>query len=79
MYGLEKGKGKGDKGFAFDLEEEISKDPNRAKEILKNAEKCAGEIKKLLREGTNEKEFEPLGTILHGYTAVQKVIKKIAK
>lgn len=74
MYGLEKNK---DKKFAFDLEEEVLQKPERKKEILENAEKRVQEIKKALREGTSEKEFDQLGILLHGYAALQKVIKKV--
>lgn len=76
MYGLEKDKGK---KFFFDLEEEIQTKPNRRKEILEKAEKSIQDIKKKLREGANEKEFDQLGTLLQGYAALQKVIKKVGK
>lgn len=76
MYGLEK---KGGEKFLFDLEKEIKENPTRKKELLQNAEKQALEIKKLLREGANEKEFDRLGILLHGYTSLQKVLKKVGK
>lgn len=53
--------------------------PVSGKEILEKAEKRIHEIKKLLREGQNEKDFDRLGILLHGYTALQKVIRKVAK
>ena len=76
MYGLEKKPGE---KFAFDLEKEIKEKPSRGKEILEKAEKRIHEIKKLLREGANEKNFDRLGILLHGYSALQKVLKKVAK
>ena len=76
MYGLEKKPG--DK-FSFDLENEIHERPERGKEILAKAEKRIHEIKKILREGANEKDFDRLGILLHGYTSLQKVLKKVAK
>lgn len=76
MYGLEKKQGE---KFAFDLEKEIQEKPSRAKEIQEKAEKRVLEIKKLLREGQDEKHFEQFGILLHGYTALQKVVKKVAK
>jgi len=76
MYGLEK---KGDKKFAFDLEKEIKEKPARAKQILEMAESRILEIKKSLREGANEKDFDKLGTLLNGYAALQKVLKKLTK
>ena len=76
MYGLEKKPGE---KFAFDLEKEIKEKPSRGKEIMAKVEERVHEIKKLLREGQNEKEFDRLGILLHGYAALQKVLKKAAK
>ena len=76
MYGLEKKPGE---KYAFDLEKEIHDKPARGKELLEAAEKRIHEIKKQLREGANEKEFDQLGVLLHGYSALQKVLKKVAK
>ena len=76
MFGLEKSEsGK----FAFDLEKEIKEKPARGKEIMDKVEKRIHEIKKLLREGANEKDFDRLGILLHGYAALQKVLRKVAK
>ncbi len=76
MYGLEKEKEQG-KRFAFDLEKEIKETPKKGKELIELAEKRMQEIKAQLREGTNEKDFDRLGVLLHGYTALQKVLKRI--
>ena len=76
MYGLEK---KPREKFAFDLEKEIKEKPSRGKEILERVEKRITEIKKLLREGQNEKDFDHLGILLHGYASLQKVLRKVAK
>lgn len=78
MYGLED-KGGGD-AFMFDLELEIKDTPGRGKELLEKAEKRMQEIKTALRQGESEKkDFENLGVLLHGYTALQKVLKKVVK
>lgn len=74
MYGLEKKPGE---KFAFDLEKEIKEKPARGKHLLEAAEKRIHEIKKLLREGANEKDFDHLGILLHGYSALQKVLRKV--
>ena len=74
MFGLEKQPG--DK-FAFDLEKEIKEKPSRGKEILEKVEKRIHEIKKNLREGADEKDFDKLGILLHGYAALQKVLRKV--
>ena len=65
--------------FDFDLEKEIKETPSRGKEILAKVEKRMQEIKKKLREGQSEKDFDRFGILLHGYAALQKVLKKIAK
>jgi Family of unknown function (DUF5398) len=77
MYGLEE-KERREK-FAFDLERRIKDEPQHLKELLAKAEKRMAEIKKLLREGANEKDFDRLGVLLHGYAALQKVLKKAGK
>jgi len=74
MFGLEKKPGE---KFAFDLEKEIKAKPSRGKEILDNVEKRIQEMKKHLREGANEKDFDQLGILLHGYAALQKVLRKV--
>ena len=78
MFGLEEDKKKKEK-FAFDLEKQIQSDANFTKSLTKKAEDRIAEVKKLLREGANEKEFDRLGVLLNGYTALQKVIKKVVK
>jgi len=74
MYGLEKKPGE---KFAFDLEKEIKENKTRGKELVEKAEKRISELKKHLREGANEKEFDKLGVLLHGYTSLQKVLRKV--
>ena len=74
MYGLEDKPGG---QFAFDLEKEIKQNPNRGKEILQHVDEMIGEIKGKLRKGANEKDFDLLGTLLHGYASLQKVLKKV--
>ncbi|MBF8263132.1 MAG: sctE [Parachlamydiales bacterium] len=78
MYGLEKGK-KGPGKFMFDLEVELKERPGRSKELLLKAENRIQEIKQALRVGASDKDFDQLGILLHGYTALQKAIKKAAK
>lgn len=77
MYGLEE-KDKRQK-FIFDLEKRIKDEPQHLKELLAKAEKRIAEIKKYLREGANEKDFDQLGVLLHGYAALQKILKKAGK
>ncbi len=64
--------------FMYDLELEIKDNPARGKELLEKAMSRAQEVKMALREGVNENDFDNLGLLLHGYTALQKVLKKIS-
>ena len=57
----------------------MKENPSRGKEILAKVEKRMQEIKKKLREGQSEKDFDRFGILLHGYAALQKVLKKITK
>ena len=66
MFGMEKEK---KDRFMFDLEVEIKEKPKRGQELVEKAEKRAQEIKKTLREGASEKEFENFGTLLHASTS----------
>ncbi|MBU6383557.1 MAG: DUF5398 domain-containing protein [Verrucomicrobia bacterium] len=74
MFGLEK---QPDAKFEFDLEKEMKQKQNRGKEILDKVEKRIQELKKQLREGAKEKDFDELGILLHGYAALQKVLRKV--
>jgi hypothetical protein len=76
MYGLEKEQKKAK--FEFDLERDLKKDPSKVREILKSVETKIQEIKGLLREGSKGPDFDNLGTLLHAYTALQKVLNKLA-
>ena len=76
MYGLEK---KPKEKFAFDLEKELKEKPSKGKQLLEKVEEKIHEIKKLLREGASEKDFDRLGILLHGYASLQKVLKKATK
>ena len=76
MYGLGK---EPKKKFAFDLEKEIKEQPTHGQKILDKAEQRMLEIKKQLREGVESKDFDQLGILLHGYAALQKVLKKAMK
>ncbi|MBI5272956.1 MAG: DUF5398 family protein [Chlamydiia bacterium] len=80
MYGLEEKDKKNKQGrFIFDLEKRIKEEPKHGQSLLEKAELRLQEIKKHLREGSKEKDFDRLGILLHGYAALQKVLKKVAK
>lgn len=63
--------------FVFELEKELA-GPEKQKQTKAHIETRIQEIKKALRDGANRKEFETLGLILHGYTALLKVISRIS-
>ena len=46
--------------------------------MIKNVEEKIQEIKGLLREGSKGSDFDNLGTLLHGYSAMLKVLNKFA-
>ena len=77
MFGLEKGKGK--TLMEFDLEKELKGDPEKAKKMFEEVETKISEIKTSLREGSETKGFEQLGVLLHGYTALQRVLTRVVK
>ena len=71
MFNL--GKKKKPVPFEFDLEKEL-KDTNRQKELLHKAEARIQELKVALRQGSDADTFEKLGHVLHGYSALLKVV-----
>lgn len=76
---LGKEKDQGPKKFLFNLEMEIKDNPHQGKELLEKAEKSIQQIKNALRTGASEEEFDHLGVLLHGFTSLQKVLKKVVK
>lgn len=74
MFGLEK-KPKGP--FEFDLELDLKKNPKMGKELLKIVEQRINELKNLLRQGAETEDFDDYGVLLHGYAALQRVLKRI--
>lgn len=76
MFGLEnKAKKPGGQEFHFELERELS-DPKKHKLLKSKIEAHIQEIKTLLREGENKKDFESLALILHGYNAMLRVFSR---
>jgi hypothetical protein len=75
MFGLEK---KTKERFEFALEEEIKSDPGKKKALLEEADSWEQEIKSVLRTGTDVEHFDDFGILLHGITALKKVLNKIS-
>lgn len=74
MFGLEKKK---KEIFEFDLEQALKKDPEKKQKLLKEIEGSIAELKALLRTGSDTKDFDNYGVLLHGYSALQKVVTRI--
>ena len=72
MFGLEKKKNPN--FLVFDLEKDLE-DSKKQKSHVKNAEKHIAELKKQLREGASSEDFEDLGLLLHGYSALLKILE----
>jgi transcription termination factor NusB len=74
MYGLESND---EKRFEMDLEKDLKKDHNYARQLLKQTDEKVFEIKTLISKGTVGPESEDLGRLLLGYVSFQKIINKI--
>jgi hypothetical protein len=76
MFGLEKNKKSA--LFEFDLEKDLQ-DDKKYKVLKDRVEKHVQDIKNKIREGANSEEFEKLGLLLHGYSALLKVLTRMKK
>jgi hypothetical protein len=74
MFGLEK---KPEEPFQFDLEVDLRREPQMAQALLKEVDERIGKLKNLLREGAETEDFDEYGVLLHGYSALQRVLKRI--
>ena len=74
MFGLEK---KPRQLFEFDLEGDLKKHPEKKKALVGTTEEKIQQIKSFLRSGTNTEDFDQYGVLLHGYSALLKVIQRI--
>ena len=73
MFGLERGKKKEFK--FFDLEKDLES-PKKSKDLVKRVEHNVQDLKAQIRKGADSKEFEKLGVLLHGYSALMKILTK---
>lgn len=78
MFGLENQKKKKGPEFVFDLEKELGANAAN-KEMKRKIENRIQEIKEVLRSGDSKEEFDQFGILLHGYTALLKVISRIVQ
>lgn len=80
MFGFnKKGKEKESKPFfEFPLEKDIQ-DSDKLEAMMESAEKQISILKKAIQEGAKPEEYEKLGILLHGYSALLKVFNKTPK
>lgn len=79
MFGLEnKSKDRDSKDFEFDLELEM-KNPKKYQDLKDTTREQMRKIKTLLRAGDDKEEFHKLGTVLHGYVSLLKVLDRSAR
>lgn len=76
MFGMESGKKKKMADFMFDLEADL-KDPGKLRAMKEQIESRIAQLKAMLRSGGDQKEFDKIQTLLHGYLAVQKVMQRV--
>lgn len=78
MFGLEdqKKKKKSDsKDFEYDLERELNQ-LKLHKELKVKIEGRIQKLKSILRAGEDKGNFDQIGTVLHGYTSLLKVMSR---
>ncbi len=76
MFGLENQKKKKQDEFFFDLEVELRARP-KFNELKRKVEDRIHRVKGILRSGEAKEEFDQFGSLLQGYTSVQKVMSRI--
>ncbi len=80
MFGFNK-KGKEQEAkpfFEFPLEKDIQ-NPDKLKEMMEATEQQILVLKKAIQEGAKPEEYEKLGILLHGYSALLKIFNKAPK
>lgn len=75
MFGLEK---KQKQLFEFALEEDLKSTPEKKQSLIQEIETMIQSIKTQLRTGTNSEDFDDYGVLLHGYSALLRVIHRIS-
>jgi len=78
MFGLEEQKKKKpSKEFVFELENDF-KNGKKCRELKLRIESRVQKIKEVLRSGEEKEEFDRFGVLLHGYTALVKVMARFS-
>lgn len=77
MFGLEnQNKKKKQDEFFFDLEIEL-RARSKYNEMKKNVEDKVQRVKSILRSGEAKEDFDQFGSLLQGYTSLQKVMSRL--
>lgn len=76
MFGLENHKKKKQDEFFFDLEIEL-KARSKYNELKKKIEDRVQRVKGIMRSGEAKEDFDQFGSLLQGYTSLQKVMSRI--
>lgn len=74
MFDLEK---KPKEPFSFDFEKEMKENPEKAKKMLSIVQERMNDLKNMLRQGAETDDFDEYGVMLHGYAALERVLKRI--
>lgn len=74
MYGMEK---KSRNYFEFDLEKELTSNNKKKTSLIKEAQDNIAEIKAAMKKTNDKGILESFGTLVHGFTALERVLKKI--
>jgi len=77
MFGLEKQKKKKTDEFVFELEKELKAFQSH-QNYKKRIDEKIQDIRSILRKGDNKDEFDKFGVLLHGYTALLKVMSRLS-
>jgi hypothetical protein len=78
MFGLNKNKkDKSSKPFfKFPLETDLE-DEDKLKVMMENAEAQILALKKTIKDGASPEEYEKIGTLLHAYSALLKILNRV--
>ena len=76
---MDKGKnGKKLESTVFELEETLKKNPRKKKELIDSVADRMESLKARLRKGhKDQKEYDQIAFLLHGYNAMVKVVNRI--
>jgi hypothetical protein len=78
MFGLKGKKESEEAPELFELEKEI-RNPSKKNQLKAKVDARIASLKKTLREGGSEDEYDQYGVLLHAYASLQKLIPKVAK